>query len=149
LEHGKAVQYDTKQEIFAHPTTVSVAQLTGCKNFSRAVVQPSHQVEAVDWGCTLQVVEPINSELSHIGIRAHQIIFTNDPNQENTFKCWLVRTSETPHRMTLFLKLNSPAHSPQDYHLQAEVFKEKWATLKDQPFPWYVRLDPQRLLLME
>ncbi len=149
LEHGRAVQYDTKQEIFAHPTTVSVAQLTGCKNFSRAVVQPSHQVEAVDWGCTLQVVEPINSELSHIGIRAHQIIFTNDPNQENTFKCWLVRTSETPHRMTLFLKLNSPAHSPQDYHLQAEVFKEKWATLKDQPFPWYVRLDPQRLLLME
>ncbi|MCM0593584.1 MAG: molybdate ABC transporter permease subunit [Gloeotrichia echinulata DEX184] len=149
LEHGRAVQYDTKQEIFAHPTTVSVAQLTGCKNFSRAVVQPSHQVEAIDWGCTLQVVEPINSELSHIGIRAHQIIFTNDPNQENTFKCWLVRTSETPHRMTLFLKLNSPAHSPQDYHLQAEVFKEKWATLKDQPFPWYVRLDPQRLLLME
>ncbi|MFK0733311.1 MAG: molybdate ABC transporter permease subunit [Gloeotrichia echinulata GP01] len=149
LEHGRAVQYDTKQEIFQHPTTVSVAQLTGCKNFSRAVVQPSHQVEAVDWGCTLQVVEPINSELSHIGIRAHQIIFTNDPNQDNTFKCWLVRTSETPHRMTLFLKLNSPAHSPQDYHLQAEVFKEKWATLKDQPFPWYVRLDPQRLLLME
>ncbi|WYL92794.1 MAG: molybdate ABC transporter permease subunit [Gloeotrichia echinulata IR180] len=149
LEHGRAVQYDTKQEIFAHPTTVSVAQLTGCKNFSRAVVQPSHQIEAVDWGCTLQVVEPINSELSHIGIRAHQIIFTNDPNQDNTFKCWLVRTSETPHRMTLFLKLNSPTHSPQDYHLQAEVFKEKWATLKDQPFPWYVRLDPQRLLLMQ
>ncbi|BAZ21282.1 molybdate ABC transporter inner membrane subunit [Kalymmatonema gypsitolerans NIES-4073] len=32
---------------------------------------------------------------------------------------------------------------------QAEVFKEKWATLKDQPMPWYVRLDPLRLILME
>jgi molybdate transport system permease protein len=27
--------------------------------------------------------------------------------------------------------------------------KEKWATLKDQPMPWYVRLDPLRLILME
>ena len=149
LEHGRAVQYDSKQEIFAHPATVSVAQLTGCKNFSRAVLQPSQQIEAVDWGCTLQVVEPIKQELSHVGIRAHQIIFTNDSHQENTFPCWLVRSSETPHRMTLFLKLNSPANSPDDYHLQAEVFKEKWVNLKDQPFPWYVRLDPQRLLLME
>lgn len=148
LEHGKAVQFDSKQEIFQHPATVTVAQLTGCKNFSRAIVQTSNQVEAVDWGCTLQVVQPINQELSHVGIRAHQIIFTNDSSQENTFKCWLVKTSETPHRMTLFLKLNAPADSPQDYHLQAEIFKEKWATLKDQPFPWYVRLDSQRLMLM-
>ncbi|MEH1912151.1 MAG: hypothetical protein V7L05_30170 [Nostoc sp.] len=43
----------------------------------------------------------------------------------------------------------SLSNSHQDYHLQAEVFKEKWATIKDEPFPWYVRLDPLRLILME
>ncbi|MEH2362330.1 molybdate ABC transporter permease subunit [Nostoc sp.] len=59
------------------------------------------------------------------------------------------QTVETPHRMTLFLKLHSASNSHQDYHLQAEVFKEKWATIKDEPFPWYVRLDPLRLILME
>ncbi|MCC5630877.1 molybdate ABC transporter permease subunit [Nostoc sphaeroides CHAB 2801] len=149
LEHGKAVHYGSKHDIFQHPATVSVAQLTGCKNFSRAVLQSSQQVEAIDWGCTLQVIEPVKSELSHIGIRAHQFIFTNDSSQENTFPCWLVRTSETPHRMTLFLKLHSAGKNSQDYHLQAEVFKEKWATMKDQAFPWYVRLDPLRLILME
>ncbi|MEH2255940.1 molybdate ABC transporter permease subunit [Nostoc sp.] len=149
LEHGRAVHYGSKYDIFQHPATVSVAQLTGCKNFSRAVLQSSQQVEAIDWGCTLQVVEPVKSELSHVGIRAHQIIFTNDSSQENTFPCWLVGTSETPHRMTLFLKLHSAGKNSQDYHLQAEVFKEKWATMKDQPFPWYVRLDPLRLILME
>ncbi|MEH2230005.1 MAG: molybdate ABC transporter permease subunit [Nostoc sp.] len=149
LEHGRAVHYGSKYDIFQHPATVSVAQLTGCKNFSRAVLQSSQQIEATDWGCTLQVIEPVNSELSHVGIRAHQFIFTNDSSQENTFPCWLVRTSETPHRITLFLKLHSAGMNSQDYHLQAEVFKEKWATMKDQPFPWYVRLDPLRLILME
>ncbi|OUL24071.1 molybdenum ABC transporter permease subunit [Nostoc sp. RF31YmG] len=149
LEHGRAVQYDSKYDIFEHPVTVSVAQITGCKNFSRAVLLQASQIEAIDWGCSLQVLEPIPQELSHVGIRAHQITFTTDSNQENTFPCWLVRTSETPHRMTLFLKLHSPATSPHDYHLQAEVFKEKWATMKDQPFPWYVRLDFLRLILME
>ncbi|OUL36955.1 molybdenum ABC transporter permease subunit [Nostoc sp. T09] len=149
LEHGRAVQHDSKYDIFEHPVTVSVAQITGCKNFSRAVLLQASQIEAIDWGCSLQVLEPIPEELSHVGIRAHQITFTKDSNQENTFPCWLVRTSETPHRMTLFLKLHSPATSPHDYHLQAEVFKEKWATMKDQPFPWYVRLDSLRLILME
>ncbi|MCC5668561.1 molybdate ABC transporter permease subunit [Nostoc sp. CHAB 5784] len=149
LEHGRAVHYGSKHDIFQHPSTVSVAQLTGCKNFSRLILQSSQQVEAIDWGCTLKVIEPVKSELSHIGIRAHQFIFTNDSSQENTFPCWVVGTSETPHRMTLFLKLHSAGKNSQDYHLQAEVFKEKWATMKDQAFPWYVRLDPLRLILME
>src|SRR5919202_1032068 len=149
LERGKAIAYSSKQNIFERPNTVSVAQLTGCKNFSRAVVKASQQVEAIDRGCTLRVIEPVSELLSHVGIRAHQLTFTNDPNQENTFPCWVARTSETPHRMTLYLKLNVSPTSPQDYHLQAEVFKEKWAILKDQSFPWYIRLDPLRLMLME
>jgi molybdate transport system permease protein len=149
MERGKAIAYSSKQNIFERPNTVSVAQLTGCKNFSRVVVKASQQVEAIDWGCTLRVIEPVSELLSHVGIRAHQLTFTNEPNQENTFPCWVARTSETPHRMTLYLKLNVSPTSPQDYHLQAEVFKEKWAILKDQTFPWHIRLDPLRLMLME
>ncbi|MBE9205419.1 molybdate ABC transporter permease subunit [Nostoc sp. LEGE 06077] len=149
LEHGQAVHYGSKYDIFEHPASVSVAQLTGCKNFSRAVSQGTQRIQALDWGCHLEVVQPIPDELSHVGIRAHQLIFSSDSTQVNTFPCWLVRTSETPHRMTLFFKLHTPPNNPQDYHLQAEVFKEKWVQIKDKPFPWYVRLDPIRLILME
>lgn len=149
LEDGKEAHHGSKYEIFQHPATMNVAKITGCKNFSRAVVLSSQKVEAVDWGCTLEVVESIPENLSHVGIRAHQIVFKNDANLENTFPCWLARTSETPHRMTLFLKLHSPANNSHDYHLQAEVYKEKWVTIKDLPFPWYVHLDPVRLMLME
>ncbi|AFY45034.1 molybdate ABC transporter permease subunit [Nostoc sp. PCC 7107] len=149
LEHGQAIHHGSKYDVFEHPASVSVAQLTGCKNFSRAVIQGTQKIQALDWGCHLDVVQPIPDELSHVGIRAHQLIFSPDSTQVNTFPCWLVRTSETPHRMTLFFKLHTAPNNLQDYHLQAEVFKEKWVQIKDQPFPWYVRLDPIRLILME
>ncbi|MGJ5673193.1 MAG: molybdate ABC transporter permease subunit [Nostochopsis sp.] len=149
IEDGKIIQHGTRYDVFERPVTVTSAQLTGCKNFSTAVAVESEQIEAMDWGCNLQVVETIPDELSHVGIRAHQIAFTNDFNQNNTFRCWLVRATETPHRMTLFLKLHSSPTGDHDYHLQAEVFKEKWATFKDKPMPWYVRLDPLRLMLLD
>ena len=149
LEQGKEAHHGSKYEIFQHPASMNVAQLTGCKNFSRANPLSPQQIEAIDWGCTLQVREKIPSELSHVGIRAHHLIFTKEPDQVNTFPCYLVRTSETPHRMTVFLKLHSVGNHPHDYHLQGEIYKEKWVNIQDQPFPWYVQLEPSRLLLME
>jgi molybdate ABC transporter permease protein len=155
LDKGRTIASGSKQAIFEHPHTINVAQLTGCKNFSRAIARGLDQVEAIDWNCTLKTVEPLPDQLAQVGIRAHQIRFTVDtvdrearPNQNNSFPCWLVATSETPHRMTLYLKLHQPPNSPNDYHLQAEVFKEKWAVLKDQPFPWKIYLDPLRLILL-
>ncbi|MBF2029574.1 MAG: molybdate ABC transporter permease subunit [Oscillatoriales cyanobacterium C42_A2020_001] len=148
MSGGRAIALDSKHQIFEHPRTARVAQLTGCKNFSRAVANGSNAVTAIDWGITLRVLEAIPDRLTEIGIRAHQISITANPNSDNTYPCWLAATSETPHRMTLFLKFKAPPTSSQDYHVQAEVFKEKWHTIKDQPFPWFVRFDPARLMLM-
>jgi molybdate ABC transporter permease protein len=149
MESGKAIAYNSKQNVFDHPTSLNVAKLTGCKNFSRARALANQQVDARDWGVTLQVIEPIPASLSYIGIRAHQITFTKDDLTTNTFPCWLTTTIETPHRMTLYLKLNAAPINSQDYHLQAEVFKEKWQIIKERPFPWYIGLEPLRLILLE
>ena len=149
LEQGKQAHHGSKYEIFQHPASVNVAQLTGCKNFSRANALSPQQIEAIDWGCTLEVREKIPAKLSHVGIRAHHLIFTKDPQQVNTFPCYLVRTSETPHRMTVFLKLHSVGNHTHDYHLQGEIYKEKWVNIQDQSFPWYVQLEPLRLILMQ
>lgn len=156
LSQGKTSAYGSKESVFERPATFTVAQLTGCKNFSRAHIVSPQLVEAVDWGCILRVIEPIPSSLAYVAIRAHHFIFLesgtkeqkNQSSTENTFPCWLVQTSETPHRMTLYLNLHYPPAHPNDYQLQAEVFKEKWATIKDKPFPWYIRLEPLRLFLM-
>ncbi len=148
MSGGRAIAYDSKYQIFEHPKTVRVAQLTGCKNFSRAVVEGASLIKATDWGITLQVLEAIPDHLTDIGIRAHQISMMLKPQDHNTYPCWLASTSETPHRMTLFLKFNGAPTGAQDYHVQAEIFKEKWNAIKDQPFPWYAHLDSTRLMLM-
>jgi molybdate transport system permease protein len=153
LEQGKAIAHADKHTIFHQPNRVSIAKLTGCKNFSRVQVQGVQQIHAIDWNCTLQVTEPIPTDLSQIGIRAHQIRFVkpipNPHDLTNTVPCWVAATSETPHRMTVFLKVRSAPIDASDYHLQAEVLKEKWETLKNQPFPWYVCLSPHQLMLLE
>ncbi|MEG4114507.1 MULTISPECIES: molybdate ABC transporter permease subunit [unclassified Microcoleus] len=149
LAEGRPIAFDTKQNIFDRPGNFTVAQLTGCKNFSAAKPISVTLVEAIDWGCTLTVVEPIPKSLVSVGIRAHQLSFVSGCDRENTFACWMASTVETPHRVTLYLKLHSPPNDSQDYHLQAEVFKEKWRAIKDNPFPWYVHFEPIRLILME
>jgi molybdate transport system permease protein len=149
LSQGKVIASGRKEDIFERPPTFTVAQLTECKNFSRAQSIDNQRIEALDWGCTLQVVEAIPNPLTYVGIRAHHLIFLDNQERENTFLCWLVTMSETQHQVTLYLKLHSPATNTQEYHLQAEIFKDKWENLKNQPLPWHIHLDPLRLILME
>lgn len=194
MDRGRISTHDTKYQVLEHPTTVSAARLTGCKNISRAVPVSSTAVHALDWNCTLEVAEPIPVTMTHIGMRAHQFRFLEAASRierdeknitkgsktklqdletittigersqdvtlhslnstrthslaANTFSCWLTSTSETPHRMTLYLQLKEPPAHFQDYHLQAEVFKDKWAILKSMPFPWLVVIQPERLMLL-
>lgn len=150
IDQGKIISSGTKQEIFEHPTTARAAQITGCKNFSSAVILSSGQLIATDWECTLETIESFSENLGYVGIRAHQFIFPDleeTTTPQNIFPCWLAATSETQHRVTLYLKLNSASTSLRDYHIQAEVFKEKWLKLKERPFPWRVQLHPIRLML--
>ena len=169
LSQGNAIAFGPKAAIFEHPPNFTVAQLTECKNFSRAQPASPNQIKALDWGCTLQVLEAIPTPLTYVGVRAHHLTFLPEPNPElesesesesgpesepepkgeNVFPCWLANTSETQHQMSLYLKLHAPASNPQDYHLQAEIFKEKWEELKQRAFPWHVQLKPQRLILLE
>ncbi|NET86017.1 MAG: molybdate ABC transporter permease subunit [Moorea sp. SIO1F2] len=149
LSEGKVIASGSKEAIFEHPPSFRVAQLTECKNFSRVEIIEDQKIQALDWNCSLSVVEPIRKSLAYVGIRAHHLRFLKEPNHDNTFPCWLVTMSETQHRVTLYLSLYTASRNPQQYHLQAEVFKEKWHQIKAWPEPWYVQLDALRLILME
>ncbi len=152
LSHGRVAAFGAKDEIFRSPHNLEVARLTGCKNFSRVRPLSENTVEALDWNCTLRVSRAVPERPAHVGIRAHQIEFTESlpagGQEENVFPCWLVRSSETPFRVTLYLALHRPSETPGAYSLQAEVFKEKWHLFRGRPFPWRVRLSPESLFLM-
>lgn len=151
LVRGRIAAHGNTAEIFRQPPSVEVARLTGCKNFCRARPNSSHMVEAIDWGCQLFVPAKSSATVNYAGIRAHHIDFLEagaaTGANDNVFPCWLVRTSETPFRITLFLRLHSAPKGDEAPHLQAEVFKEKWDRFRHQPFPWHVRLAPESILL--
>jgi len=152
LSRGRVAASGPKQAILRRPPSLEVARLTGCKNFSRARAISENTVEALDWGCRLHVTQTIDRAPAYVGIRAHMIEFLESPDAqasgENVFPCRLVRSSETPFRITLFLRLQQPADNSDEPHLQAEVFKEKWERFREAPFPWHVRLAPDSLMLL-
>ena len=147
LANGKKIADDSKANIFERATNITVARLTECKNFSSARIISATQIEATDWGCRLKVNEPIPTSLAYIGIRAHHLVFNQSPSA-NSFPAWLVETNETPHAMTLYLKLHAPSIDKGDRHLQAEISKEKWSQLKDLPLPWQIGFNPSQILLL-
>jgi len=151
LSRGRVIAMGPKEAIFRDPPTMEVARLTGCKNFSRARSIAENRIEAADWDCELRVARPIARPAAHAGIRAHQIEFLeSSPGEgaENVFPCWVARTSETPFRITLYLKLHQPPKGTGEHHLQAEMFKEKWRAFQGRPFPWLVRLAPESVFLL-
>ena len=149
MEKGRAIANNSKQKIFERPDSVSLAKITGCKNLSRAKIIDHQQLEAIDWDVKLHTVPRIPDYLAYTGIRAHQIIFGRDLGDINTFLCWLANAIEGPHRVTLYLKLNQPSNHDRDFHIQAELYKDKWLEIKEQALPWTVTLSPQRLLLLK
>lgn len=152
LSRGQIAAYGDREEVFARPPSTEVARLTGCKNFSRARASSENAVEAIDWGCQLRISQPISKNVEHVGVRAHHIDFVEASErkrtEQNIFPCWLVRSSETPFRITLYLRLGKPPDESGSHDLQAEVFKEKWDRFREKPQPWHVELPPESLFVM-
>jgi len=157
ISEGQVLASGHKQKIFHSPTTYEIARLTGCKNFSSVAIISPYSVQALDWDCTLILENAIASKVKYVGIRAHQLTFKEletlrdgyQPKDINIFPCWLAQSSETPHRITLYIKLNNPPTHFNDYHLQVELFKENWQLLKYCSFPWHLKLNPSYLFVME
>ncbi|HVB36227.1 MAG TPA: sulfate/molybdate ABC transporter ATP-binding protein [Candidatus Acidoferrales bacterium] len=152
LTKGRVAAHGPKDEIFRHPPNLEVALLTGLKNFSRAKQISADTVEALDWNCTLRVSQPISPAPAYVGIRAHYVDFLEAAScvssSANVFPCWLVRASETPFGITLYLRLHNPPGATGEHHLQAELFKEKWLRMREHPQPWHVQLSAESLMVL-
>lgn len=148
LEHGRIIRQGPKREVFADPGSVAAAQLTGCKNFVKISSRQDDRIHCVDWLCDLEL--PDQSPMgAWIGIRAHHILlFTESSQGPNTFPCWLARVSESPHRLTFFLKLQTRAQDAFDFHLQVALPREEGERLLNQPQPWFAQLPRDKLLIL-
>jgi molybdate transport system permease protein len=149
LDGGRVIASGPKHQLFERPPTVAAARLTGCKNIAEAWRVGPNRIAVGSWNCELDTAEPVPHELTHVGLRSHQIVFQPAARTVNTFLCWLVSTSEAPHEMTLYLRLHALPLPGEPAQLQADVPKELWRALSAKPQPWEVKLNPERLLMLE
>jgi molybdate ABC transporter permease protein len=149
LEEGKVIAAGPKHELFNQPRKVVAARLTGCKNIVPARRIADGRIAVDAWSCELSANVQAGQGVHHVGMRSHQIAFTSEREGENSFACWPLGTSEAPHEITVYLRLHAPAQGDDPPHLQADISKELWRELQTRPLPWYVRLDRDRLLLLE
>ena len=74
LDKGKIIAKGDTYEIFENPKKVQVARLTGCKNISKIEIIDDYHLKSLDWGITFEVSKKISSNITHIGIRAHDFV---------------------------------------------------------------------------
>ncbi len=149
LDAGRVIRHGPKAEVFANPQNVTAAQLTGCKNLAEVTSRKGSIVTVKEWNCELELA-PDTPACTWIGIRAHHIQLREGPSDEkNTFACWLARISEGPHRITFFLKLQSPPHHAFDAHLQVVLTREKAQQFQARPEPWFATLPGPQILPLQ
>ncbi|MDE3181211.1 MAG: ATP-binding cassette domain-containing protein, partial [Acidobacteriota bacterium] len=147
ISSGQEIAMGPKDAIFRHPPNYATAQVTGCKNFSRARILSAGRVAALDWGCDLLLPEISRQSFEYVGFRAHHISVSGAASETNSFPCKPVRAIEGPFRMTLYLQLLLAEAPPASHHLQAEVTRESWDNLRKCESPWYAVLAPEKLMV--
>lgn len=153
MDQGRAIAKGSKEKIFLKPPSYTAAVLTGCKNISRAEILAKDRIRALDWGCDLWVSETIPDNLTHVGIRAHHLEFTNQISGPNSYPCRQLGLKESPHRVSVFVTVDqlrglSGKLSDDPSVLQFEVYRDRWLDIQQNEGPSWVLFKPDRLIMM-
>lgn len=83
IDGGRIVERGSRQQLFAHPSTLAGARLAGCRNLSRVVPAEGRRVFAVDWGLAIELPESAGDQPDWIGIRAHDLEWLAEPRADS------------------------------------------------------------------
>lgn len=145
ISNGKKCGEGNKKDIFKNPPSLACARLTGCKNISKAKFLSRGIVKALDWDLEINIPKASFENITHVGIRAHHIKLA-EAQDENTFNCYPVHTSETPFRRLIYLKLNEKSTKKMDYDLIWDMPSEQWDIIKHKPVPWRISLKKENMI---
>ncbi|MBE6506195.1 MAG: ABC transporter ATP-binding protein [Methanobrevibacter millerae] len=136
LDEGKIIAKGNTYEIFENPKKVQVARLTGCKNISEIKIIDDYHLKALDWNLTLEVSEKINSDITHIGIRAHDFSVA-EKDEVNAFDTENSTKMEKPFEWEISLANGLWWKCDKQIHEH------------DFEIPKYVKINPKNIILLE
>lgn len=155
IKDGGVLRHDDTSAVFRDPKKTDVARLTGCKNFSDAIVIDPHTIEAVTWGITLHLDQEIPDGIHHIGYRAHYFEPVWGEREENCVKFDLAREDILPFERNYYVypekdrrKDTSPDAS-YDELLCWFVQGDEQRILEERGMPDYLKLKEEHILLLD
>ena len=125
FDNGLSLPKRTKNELFVHPSCMTEAVITGCKNISSCDIINTDTVFAKDWGFNCKIEKGVNEKSKHIGIRAHHMKVVEDNSQdiedgENIFEMTVVKVIENSFTYNIHIK---NCDNENNLSLQMEVDK--------------------------
>mgnify|MGYP002767361179 CR=1 FL=1 len=136
LDKGKVIAKGPTHEIFEDPKKVQVAKLTGLKNISKIEVIDDYHLNALDWNVKFEVSKKITSNITHIGIRAHDF-YPSKKDDINAFETLNSSMVERPFEWEITLSNG----------IWWKVDKQIYEHELD--IPKYLKVDPKNIVLLE
>lgn len=146
FKEGKTVEQGSRDKVFYKPETHAAAVLTGCSNLSQIKIKANNEVEAVNWKCRFKVNKDVPENTAYVGMRPSHLRIV-DKLMENTYPAWLAGIKESPYTVILYLYLHeNPKMQGQKWiegqqHIEMEVSRDLWKSIKDKEQPWLVHFN--------
>ena len=136
LDEGKIIAQGTTYEVFENPKKVQVARLTGCKNISKVEIIDEHHLKSLDWGLTFEVSEEIPSNITHMGIRAHNF-HPAQKDEVNAFDTADSTIIEMPFEWEITLV------NGLWWKFEKSIYEHEFE------IPKYLKINPENIILLE
>ena len=136
LNEGKIIAQGTTYEVFENPKKVQVARLTGCKNISKVEIIDEHHLKSLDWGLTFEVSEEIPSNITHMGIRAHNF-HPAQKDEVNAFDTADSTIIEMPFEWEITLA------NGLWWKFEKSIYEHEFE------IPKYLKINPENIILLE
>jgi molybdate transport system ATP-binding protein len=145
MKDGRVLAKGETADLFANPVSAAAARITGCKNISPVKRTGEHDIFALDWGLRLRTARPVGSDITHAGIRAHDIRPAGAEDR-NLIRPRVSLESEDPfERIVLFT--NAEAKEPRE---RGEIWWKYSKYLPDAgKIPERLFIPPESILLLK
>jgi molybdate transport system ATP-binding protein len=150
MDGGRVLGKGGTRELFANPGLVRTALLTGCKNISPVKQTGEKEIYALDWGLPLSLAVSVPFGVTHVGIRAHDLIPAWEdgasgllPGRRNQIRLRLTHHSEEPFEEVV-LFTNADARTPKE---RGEIWW-KFSKYIGYTIPERLYMPPESLLLL-
>lgn len=122
IDQGGLKELADTTSILNHPTSYATLRVSGVKNISAARKVGTHQVEALDWGITLNTDEEVPNDASFLGVRASYIGVADDSRagasrapsgqERNNFEAVIQRVIDSRFERTVVLRVGKDVTQP-------------------------------------